>query len=140
VRRTLAIAAALALLAVAATAGAASDVVKQATRTVQIAAGKTRTVNVPYPDALKYGNATYSGEVIFLGAVRGAAGTAPRRGLVSVLDARSMLGGSEYMARIHNANVKGSAPVRVEVVARTLEPLPRTSRPRRRSPRRRSAS
>jgi len=124
VRRTLAIAAALALAPATAAAGAASDVVKRATRTVRIAAGKTRTVDLPYPDALKYGNATYSGKVIVLGAVRGAAGTAPRRGLVSVLDAGSVLGGSEYMARIHNANVKGSAPVRVEVLARTVEPLP----------------
>ncbi len=123
-RRTLGIAAALALLAAAATAAAASPLVKQATRTVQIAAGKTRTVNVPYPDALEYGNATYSAKTIVLGAVPGAEGTAPQRRLVTVLGTGSALGGSEYRARIRNANAKGTAPVRVEVLARTVEPLP----------------
>lgn len=122
-RRGPGIAAALALLAAATTAAAAGGRVKHATRTVQIAAGKTRTVTVPYPDALKYGNATYSGRTIVLGAVPGAAGTGPQRGLVTVLEAGSVLGGSEYRARIRNANAKGTAPERVEVVARTVEPL-----------------
>jgi len=121
-RRLLATSAALALLP--ATALASSEVIKHASRTITLAPGKTRTVTVPYPDALKYGNATYSGRTIVLGAAPGAAGSAPERALVKVSLAGSVLGGSEYQARITNTNPSGTAPERVKVIATTVEPLP----------------
>jgi hypothetical protein len=122
--RRVAIGAAALLLAFATAAGAASKVTKHARSTVTIAAGRTRTVYVPYPDALKYGNATYAGKVLVLGAAPGAPGRRPQWALVKVLSAGSALGGSEYRARIRNANASGTAPVRVEVVATTVERLP----------------
>jgi hypothetical protein len=101
---------------------AAGAVTKRGWQTVAIAPGRTRTVNVAYPDALKYANATYSGAVKVLGPAPGSSGGAPSRSLVRIVSAGSALGGSEYRAVIHNANAAGTAPERVEVAAITREP------------------
>ena len=103
---------------------AAGQVVKHASRVVTLAAGATRTVTVPYPDALEYGNARYGGHVTVLAPTTAAAGRAPDLARVVVLSAGSVLGGSEYRARVRNGNATGTAPVRVSVTTTTVEPLP----------------
>jgi len=103
---------------------AAGEVVKHARRVVSLAAGATRTVTVPYPDALEYGNARYSGHVGVRAPAGTSAGRAPTTAKVAILAAGSVLGGSEYRARVHNGNAGGTAPVRVTVTATTVEPLP----------------
>jgi hypothetical protein len=87
-----------------------------------IAAGQTRTVTVIYPDALEYGNASYSGSVRVVALASG--GRAPDLVKVRILTRGSALGGSEYQVRAHNTNARGTAPVRLEVTATTVEPLP----------------
>lgn len=123
VRRTLSIAVAVLALATATTSAyaAASVVDKHHSATVTIAAGQTRTLTVPFPDALRYGNATYRGTHSVTAL---ASGRAPDPHLVRVLSAHSILGGSEYQVRIRNANPAGTAAVRVRVTATTVEPLP----------------
>jgi hypothetical protein len=103
-----------AALALAGASGAlaAKPIVKHHSRAVTIAAGATRTVSVPYPDALEYANATYSGSVRV---------TAGRRSQLEILSRGSALGGSLYRVRARNT---GSATLRIEVVATTVEPLP----------------
>lgn len=117
-------AAAAVLLVPGAAALAAITVRKQSSTTIVLAAGKTRTVVVPYPDALEYANATYGGRTIVLGPAAGATGSEPSRSLVSVVSAGSVLGGSEYRVRVHNGNKAGTAAERVKVVATTVEALP----------------
>jgi hypothetical protein len=116
--------AALLTLLGAATALASSSITKHASATVVLAAGRTRTVTVPYPDALEYANARYSGTSHVLGPPPGSHGSAPNRSDVEILSAASALGGSEYRVRVRNSNPAGTAPVRVTVVATTVEPLP----------------
>jgi hypothetical protein len=103
---------------------AAAATTKRGSTTKTIAAGKTVTVAVPYPDALKYGNATYSGRAVVRGPAPGATGSAPSLAKVTILSKGSVLGGSEYQVRAHNGNAPGTAPVRLEVIATTVEPLP----------------
>jgi hypothetical protein len=117
-----AIAAVAALAAGAALA--ASSIVKRHSESTTIAAGQTRTLTVPYPDALKYGNARYSGSVMVLAPKAGVKGRPPKLAKVRILEAQSVLGGSEYQARAHNGNAAGTAAVRFTVTATTLEPLP----------------
>jgi len=103
---------------------AASSTTKHANRFFTIAARQTRTFYVPYPDALKYGNARYSGRIVVLAPKSGDNGRAPNLRKVEILDARPALGGSEYEVRAHNANGADTAALRVEVIATTVEPLP----------------
>jgi hypothetical protein len=114
---------AAALLAVGA-AMAATSVAKHVSGFFTIPARQTRTIDVPYPDALKYGNARYSGRAVVLAPKSGAKGRPPNLKKVKILYARSALGGSEYEVRAHNDNSAGTAAVRVEVIATTVEPLP----------------
>lgn len=102
----------------------AATVVKHSVDIVGLPAGHARTVTVPFPDALRYGNARYSGRVVVLGAFPGAAGRPPRRALVRIERAQSAVGGSEWQVRVRNDNAPGTAPVRLEVIATTTEPLP----------------
>jgi hypothetical protein len=111
-------------VAVILTALLGSTVVKHSIDVVRIGAEATRTVTVPFPDALEYGNARYAGRVVVLGAAGGAPGRRPRRTLVRILDAKPVLGGSEWQVRVRNRNPRGTAPVRLEVIATTTEPLP----------------
>jgi hypothetical protein len=105
-----------------ASALAAQSVTKHLYGSTRIAAGQTRTVTVSYPDALEYGNATYSGTVRVV-AVAGA-GHAPDLAKVRILSRGSVLGGSEYRVRARNTNAPGTAPVRLELTVTTVEPLP----------------
>lgn len=102
----------------------ATAIVKHWVDIVGLAAGHARTVTVPFPDALKYGNARYSGRVVVLGAFPGAAGRTPRRSLVRIERAQPVVGGSEWQVRVRNGNSPGTAAVRLEVIATTTEPLP----------------
>ena len=119
-RRALAICAA-AFLAGGGPALGARAVVKHARRTVSVRAGATRTVRGAFPDALKYGNALYSGAVT-LGWSGG--GPSPDLAEVRILEAQSVEGGSLYEVRVRNGNAAGSLAVRVTVTATTVEPLP----------------
>ncbi|HEX2703783.1 MAG TPA: hypothetical protein VHM72_10175 [Solirubrobacteraceae bacterium] len=106
----------------AASSFAAQTVTKHFYGSKKLAAGQTRTVTVSYPDALEYGNAIYSGNVRIV-AIAGSGG-APDLAKVRILSRGSVLGGSSYQVRARNANARGTAPVRVEVTATTVEPLP----------------
>ena len=103
---------------------AANSVVKRHSESTTIPAGQTRTLTVPYPDALEYGNAHYSGSVMVLAPKAGADGSPPKLARVRILEAQSVLGGSDYQARAHNGNATGTAAVRFNVTATTREPLP----------------
>ena len=118
-----ALAAAVALLG-SATAFAARSVVKTNTGFVSVPAQQTRTLSVPYPDALEYGNARYSGRWIVLVPPFGTKGRKPLIAAVKALSAGEAEGGSLFRVRVRNGNAAGTAPVRVEVIATTVEPLP----------------
>ena len=112
-----------AILIVGGVALAARSITKNQIAIVVVPAGATRAVDVPYPDALEYGNAHYRGSVRL--AVKPlAGGRRPDLAKVRILEAQSVEGGSAYRVRAHNANAPGSAPVRVTVTATTIEPLP----------------
>jgi hypothetical protein len=111
-------------LVVVGAAMAATSATKHFTGFFTIPARQTRTFYVPYPDALEYGNARYSGRAVVLAPKSGAKGRTPNLKNVKILYARSALGGSEYEVRAHNANGADTAAVRVEVIATTVEPLP----------------
>jgi hypothetical protein len=97
-------------------------VTKHSSASVVLAAGETRALSTPYPDALEYGNARYSGRVRVV-AISGA-GAKPSLAKVRILSSGASLGGSQYSARVHNGNAPGTAAVRVTVIATTVEPLP----------------
>ena len=103
---------------------AGTSIVKRHSAAIVIAAGQTRTLTVPYPDALKYGNARYSGHAVVLAPRLGAQGRPPTLAKVKILEAQPVLGGSEFQARARNGNAAGTAAVRVSVTATTIEPLP----------------
>lgn len=105
-----------------AAAAAAGTVVKHHVTTVTLRPGVTATFDVAYPDALKYGGATYSGTVRVLPPAPGAAGGTPSLGRVTVLSRGQALGGSELAVRVRNANPRGTAAVRVRITATTREP------------------
>ena len=122
-RILLTVAVALCLLATSG-AFAARAVTKHATGSVTLRPGQTAAVGVPYPDALKYGNARYSQKVAW--SFASGPGATPDRAKLRILSAHSILGGSEFQVRAHNGNAAGTAPVRVTVVTTTVEPLPHT--------------
>ncbi len=111
-----------ALLASAAIA--ASSVTKHHTGFFNVPAGQTRTLSIPYPDALEYGNATYSGRDVVRAVRFGPRLRAPDLRKVMILYAASVEGGSSFEVRAHNANGAGTAAVRVEAIATTVEQLP----------------
>jgi hypothetical protein len=111
-------------LTTSATALAAGSVSKHKVGRVRIAAGQTRSVAVPYPDALEYGNARYSGSSRIELLAPGRGEHAAVRAKVTILSAEPVLGGSEYRVRAHNGNVPATAPVVLAVAATTVEPLP----------------
>ena len=95
---------ALLTLGLAAVASAAS---KSNSKTVSVPAGKTRTIVVSYPDALRYGDAKYHGSVKIVS------------GTAKVLSKGSVQGGSAYQARVKNT---GSGTAKVKVTAKTTRP------------------
>jgi hypothetical protein len=121
-RRALALILLLGLLAAAA-AAAEPSITKNLISNVTLPAGSTRTLSVPYPDALKYGNARYSGSHDVARKPR-SAGSPPVLAKVRILSAHSVEGGSLYSVRARNANAPGTAPVQLFVTATTIEPLP----------------
>lgn len=111
-------------LLVASAAIAASTVTKHSTGFFKVPAGQTRMLSVPYPDALEYGNATYSGRDVVRAVKFGPTLRAPDLTKVKILYAASVEGGSSFQVRAHNANGAGTAAVRIEVIATTVEALP----------------
>jgi hypothetical protein len=103
---------------------AAKSVVKDDTGFVSVPAQQTRTLSVPYPDALEYGNARYSGRWLVRLPPAGTRGREPKVSAVKALSAGEAEGGSLFRVRVRNDNPLGTAPVRLEVIATTLEPLP----------------
>lgn len=114
----------LGVLACASTAALASStpLVKRASRTISLRAGQTRTVLVPYPDALEFGGARYSGRVKVLSVAAPGHGRQPSLLLVKVLSKASSEGGSLLRVRIRNANAPGTLPVRALITAITRIP------------------
>jgi hypothetical protein len=116
----------VAVLIATASALAASSIIKSQIGSIRLRAGQTRTLTVPYPDALEYGNARYSGHV----RIKLLAGKRPARPAsvekVRILEAESVEGGSAFQVRAHNANASGTAAVELVVTATTVEPLPHT--------------
>ena len=112
------------VLAGAAAALAGTSITKHRIESVSVPAGQTRTLTVPFPDALEYGNARYSGRAEIRAPLPGTKGRTPQLGKVKILEAQSVLGGSDYQARARNSNGAGTAAVRLVVTATTLEPLP----------------
>jgi hypothetical protein len=124
-RRTRAITLSLALLAAAtataAAATAAPSITKNEIASVTIAPGATRTLSVPFPDALEYAGARYRGRHE-LAPKPGALGSSPQLSKVAILESQAVEGGSLYRVRARNTNAAGSAPVRLTVIATTIEP------------------
>ncbi len=119
--RTLTIALLLAL-ASAGTALAVHRITLHNTKTFTLAAGKTQTFKVAYPDALKFGGSTYSGKVQILPPAKNARGSKPTLTKVRVLTRGSVAGGSAFAVRVRNGNRAGTAAVRVRVTATTVLP------------------
>jgi hypothetical protein len=114
----------LAVVLAVAVALAASAITKHQDGFLAIPAGQTRTLTVPFPDALEYGNARYSGRAIVVGPWPNVKRRTPDLKKVKIISAGSVEGGSAYQARARNDNRPGTAPVRLEVIATTVEPLP----------------
>ena len=113
----------IAVLIAATSALAARSITKHQTGSISVPAGQTRTLTVPYPDALKYGNARYSGHAaIELRPVGSGRPASVKK--VKILKAASVEGGSAFQVRVHNGNLVGTSAVRLQVSATTVEPLP----------------
>jgi hypothetical protein len=108
------------LIASLAVAAPKKPTAKHTTKTFTLAAGATKTFDVGYPDALKFGNAKYSGKVEILKPTKvGKGQKAPDLKKVKVLSKGSAVGGSVYRAKVKNGNAKGTAPARVRITATT---------------------
>lgn len=108
------------LLACAASAAAASTYTLYRTHVFSLAGGKTRSLKVAYPDALKYGGSKYSGKVKILPPAAGA--RSPSLQKVHVLSKHSCLGGSDFCVKVRNDNSSSTAPVHVKVETKTQLP------------------
>ena len=114
----------IAILIAATSALAARSITKHQIGSISVPAGHTRTLTVPYPDALEYGNARYSGHAtIELRPVEGAGQPASVK-KVKILKAGSVEGGSAFQVRVYNGNHPGTSAVHLQVTATTVEPLP----------------
>lgn len=102
-------------------AAAAVAVSKRQAQTFTVSAGKTRMLEVPFPDALEFGGSSYSGEVKILEPARGVHGARPVLSKVKVLSEGSIEGGSLYGVTVRNSNPLRTAAVRVQVIAITVE-------------------
>jgi hypothetical protein len=124
VRRTrFTIALVVVLVAGAAVASAAPErKTLRHSRVFSLAAGKTRTFKVGYPDALKFGGSKYSGAIGFLFPhhTYGIASRAPSK--LHVLRKGSCDGGSDFCATVRNSYPSGTRPVLVRVTAITELP------------------
>ena len=123
--RPAAVAAIAAAVLIAATAAlASSSIAKYQFGEINIPAGQTRTLTVPFPDALKYGNASYSGRARLLAPTPGQKGGRPTLSKARILSSGAVLGGSEYRARAYNGNRAGTAALTLSVTTATVERLP----------------
>jgi hypothetical protein len=114
----------VAALIAAASAPAAGPIIKNQIGSIRVPAGETRTLTVPYPDALEYGNARYLGRVKIKLRAGKATGRRASVTKVVILKAASVEGGSAFQVRVRNANASGTAAVELVVTATTVEPLP----------------
>jgi hypothetical protein len=114
----------IAVLIAATSALAERSITKHQIGSISVPAGQTRTLTVPYPDALKYGNASYSGHTTIELRPVGASGRSASVKKVKILNAASVEGGSAFQARVYNGNLAGTSAVRLRVTATTVEPLP----------------
>jgi len=124
VRQAVAGAVGVTALVAAGAAVAASSITKHNTGSFSLPAGRTQELSVAYPDALEYGNASYSGRGVVLAPKLGAKGRAPNLQKVRILYSGSVQGGSSFEVRARNGNPAGTAPARIGVTATTVEPLP----------------
>jgi hypothetical protein len=108
-RRSLALLAVAALLALALVAVASADVTKRSSKTASVAARGARTVAVDYPDAMKFGGSKYRCSAKVVSGDEDS--VTIRKG--------SAQGGSVCRARIRNS---GSRSAKVKVTATTIEP------------------
>ena len=109
-------------VAVGAGAQAAGGTVRRHSETVELYDARTITVNVPYPAALEFAGATYSGAVRIIGAPAAVGGRRPRAALVRVLSDGSAEGGSVFRVRIRNSNPTGTLADRAVITAITVIP------------------
>jgi hypothetical protein len=119
-----AIAVGIAVLIAATSALAARSITKHQTGSISVPAGQTQTLTVPYPDALKYGNARYSGHAAIELRPVGGSGRPASVKKVKILKAASVEGGSAFQVRAYNGNLAGTTAVRLQVTTTTVEPLP----------------
>jgi hypothetical protein len=102
----------VAALSVASVAVAA--IVKSNSKSVNLGARSTKTVTVPYPDALKFGNAKYSCKWKITGV---------EPGKVKILSHGSVNGGTACQVKAHNpAAPSVDAGVKFTVIATTTRP------------------
>src|SRR5258708_27932926 len=101
-------------------AAAPKKTTKKNTKTFSLKGGDRKTFMVPYPDALKFGNAKYGGSVAILKPAKlGKGQKAPDLKKVKVISKGSAVGGSDFSAKVNNANAKDTAPVQVRLTATT---------------------
>lgn len=130
-RRTL-IPALLSLMLGATVALATTGITLHKTKTFKLAAGKTQTFKVAYPDGLTYAGSKYSGKVKILAPALGAMGSKPSLKKVHVLSKSkgcalgatgcSCPGGGYFCATVKNGNKSATAAVRVRITATTKLP------------------
>jgi len=113
-----------AVLVAAGAALASTSITKYRFGQINIPAGQTRTLTVPFADALKYGNASYSGRARLLAPAPGQKGSRPTLAKARILSSGAILGGSEYRARAYNGNRAGTAALTLSVTTATIEQLP----------------
>jgi hypothetical protein len=113
------------LIAVAIAQGASATpraLVKRDVRTVSLRAGHVTTINVPYPDALEFAGARYSGSVRLLPPPAGETGRRPSLQLITILYRGPAEGGSLFRVRMRNVNPPGTLPARAVLTAITRVP------------------
>lgn len=112
------------ILIAATSALAARPITKNQIGSISVPAGQTRTLTVPYPDALEYGNARYSGHATIERRPVEGAGQPASVKKVKILKAGSVEGGSAFQVRVYNGNHPGTSAVHLQVTATTVGPLP----------------
>jgi hypothetical protein len=114
------------LAASAAMAVSPGSITEHHTRTFNLPPQRGTEFSVPFPDALKYGNSTYTGKFAVLAPKPGTKGRRPDLHKVRIDEVGDVLGGSAFGVRLANDNSIGTAAVRVRITAMTVEQLPRT--------------
>jgi type II secretory pathway component PulL len=93
---------------------ALAAIVKSNKKTINLGAKSTKTVTVPYPDALKFGNARYTCKW----QIRGV-----EPGKIKILSHGSVNGGTACAVKAHNPAAPSiDAGVKFTVIATTIRP------------------